>query len=133
MIIKYTDFINESLECKDYVVIRISQLSEFLRIKDDLERWGIVYDKLNGIEEYYDDDSYPIDLVIFFSSMNKYYIYSVNPFDDDEDEDEDVSNTYYRFLGIREFYDDTEVLNYIKNKGNLSPDYNPKGRNLRKI
>lgn len=40
MIIKYTDFINESLEGKDYVVIRISQLSEFLRIKEDLERWG---------------------------------------------------------------------------------------------
>lgn len=114
---------------KSGIIISIKNISEFNRLKRDLDEWKIQYDEFDdNIEEVIDDPiNYPIDVLIQ-TDPNYYYIYPYDPFEDYDDVDFSVFNMYDTLF---DFYNDDKAVSYVKNNGVIVPNYKPKQRPIR--
>lgn len=136
MIIKYNDFINESisileLEMKKGIIIHIDTIQDFNKIKNDLDNWGISFNENElTIDEAYDQTYYPVDLFISIPIID-FVLFINDPYGRSEHDDE--MSEYVLYESVSDFYNDINVLNFVKNKGKILPDYNPRGSNKRKV
>lgn len=119
-------FLNESFNKNNPIIIQVDYPNEMIPFLGDLKKWGYHYDEDTLSEENLNEDlMYP--MMIIFSSPNlsdEFLIFSLDPYDGVTEEDLSIYNSY---KSVNDFYDDPIALDYIKNREKrLKPNYSPR-------
>lgn len=123
MITKFSNFINESFDNQRDTIIVIQSPEEYHKIINDFINWGYEY-YMEG--EWEENELESINYYPFSLTTDKFNGFFIDMVEDDDFEDYNLGDNHNVYHSIDDFYSDVNGVNFIKYKGIIKPNYNPK-------